>query len=81
MCNGSRRDAFPSPLAREMSGGQRVYVMKLGTAATMKDVLNTFDPAPIETIGSVDEQRNFYDEWKRSLEQNADTLGRSNRRG
>jgi len=64
-----------------MSGDQRVYVMNFGTSATMKDVVNTFDPAPIETIGSVDEQRSFYDWWKRSLEQNADTLGRSNRRG
>jgi hypothetical protein len=51
MCKDSRRDAFPSPLAREMSGGQRVYVTKLGTAATMNDVVNTFDPAPIDTIG------------------------------
>jgi hypothetical protein len=33
--------------------------MKLGTPTTMKDVVNTFDPAPLGTIGSVDEQRGF----------------------
>jgi hypothetical protein len=68
LCNGARVDAFPSGMAREMSGGKKVYLLKKGEPANPKDLVNTFDEAPIEQIASVADQRDSYLAWIKSCE-------------
>jgi hypothetical protein len=68
LCNGARLDTYPSAMSREMSGGKKVYVLKKGEPANPKDLVNTFDEAPIEKIASVVDQRENYLEWIKSCE-------------
>jgi len=67
LCNGARLDAYPSRMARDMGGGRKVYLMRMGEVARHEDLVGTFDEAPIEKIGSVDDQRNFYLSWIESV--------------
>lgn len=68
LCNGARLDAFPSGMAREMSGGKKVYLLRKGEPASPKDLVNTFDEALLEKIGSVAAQRDHYLAWIKSCE-------------
>ena len=54
---GSRRDTFPSGMARDMTGGLQVYAMRPGRNARMKDLVGTLDDAPPDQLATVDEQR------------------------
>jgi hypothetical protein len=63
LCNGARLDAFPSPMARDMGGGRKVYLLRMGEPAQLENLVNTFDEAPIEKIASVAEQKKFYLDW------------------
>ena len=67
LCNGARLDAYPSRMARDMGGGRKVYLMRMGEVARPEDLVGTFDEAPIEKIGSVDDQRKFYLSWIESV--------------
>jgi hypothetical protein len=60
---GSRRDTYPSGMAREMGGGMLVYVMRPGLRARPEDLVETFDDAPPDQIATVDEQRAFAEAW------------------
>jgi hypothetical protein len=66
-CNGARIDAYPSRLNREMGGAQKVQIRVMGRAAMKSDQVGIFDPAPIDSIGSVDQQNGYYREWLNSL--------------
>jgi len=66
LCNGARLDAYPSGMARDMGGGRKVYLMRMGEAARLEDLVNTFDVAPIETIASVADQRDYFLRWLES---------------
>jgi len=63
LCNGARTNAYPSGMAREMALGRRVYLLRMGQPARPQDLVNTFDEAPLEEIGSVAEQRKYYIDW------------------
>lgn len=67
LCNGARRDTYPSGMARDMSNGMVVYQMRHGQHGRTEDVVHTFDPAPAEQIATVDEQRAFFEAWLVSL--------------
>jgi hypothetical protein len=67
LCNGARLDAYPSPMARDMGGGRKVYLMRMGEVAQHEDLVGTFDEAPVEKIGSVADQRSFYLSWLKSV--------------
>lgn len=67
-CNGSRYDVYPSQMARQMSNGLKAYVITMGRKASRDDIVNIFDETEeLEKIGSVKRQREFFDEWIRSL--------------
>jgi hypothetical protein len=66
LCNGARLDAYPSRMAREMGGGRKIYLMRMGEKARPEDLVNTFDEAPIEKIGSVADQRDYFLRWLQS---------------
>jgi hypothetical protein len=61
---GSRRDTYPSGMARDMGGGMRVYVMRPGLRARPEDLVETLDDAPPDQIATVDEQRAFAEAWR-----------------
>ncbi|GAB2978017.1 hypothetical protein LWP59_38935 [Amycolatopsis acidiphila] len=60
---GSRRDAYPSGMARDMGGGERVYVLRPGRTARRDDLVDTFAEAPPDQLATVDEQRTFWEAW------------------
>lgn len=60
---GSRRDTYPSGMARDMGGGMKVYVMRPGLRARPQDLVETLDDAPPDQIATVDEQRAFAKAW------------------
>jgi hypothetical protein len=65
LCSGSRVDVFPSGMSRSMAGGRKAYVMELGLPATeLVDILDYADP---ESIGSIEQQRQFHQEWIKSI--------------
>jgi hypothetical protein len=66
-CNGSRTDVFPSGMAREMSRGRKAYALKLGVRPSSEDVIDIFQAADTTRIGTVDDQKAFFDLWKQSF--------------
>lgn len=61
---GSRRDTYPSGMARDMGGGMRVYVMRPGLHGRREDLLNTLEDAPHDQIATVEEQRASAEAWR-----------------
>lgn len=66
LCVGARRDVYPSGMSRDMGGGRKVYVTKLGEPARSAP-LDIFEFSDVEWIGSVSEQLAFHDQWSASL--------------
>lgn len=67
LCNGARRDAYPSRASRQMGGGRRLYLFKNGMQAQRKDWVDIFEPAEYEQVETVAEQRVAYETWLTSL--------------
>lgn len=65
LCGGARVDAYPSGMSRSMGGGRKVYITQLGKSAT--DMIDIFDEAKPEAIGTVEQQKEFHSKWIRSL--------------
>jgi hypothetical protein len=59
LCNGSRRDAYPSGMCRDMGRGFMLYPIPPDGLPDLK----TFDPAAVELIGTVEEQLSNWKEW------------------
>lgn len=64
LCSGARKDAYPSPRARE-GGGRLVYLLVTGQPAT--ELVDMFSPASANLIVTVEEQEAFYNLWLGSL--------------
>jgi hypothetical protein len=56
---GSRRDTYPSEMARDIGAGMRVDVLRLGRGARPDDLVETLDDAPADQLATVDQQRTF----------------------
>lgn len=67
LCNGARVDAYPSTMSREMSGGRKVYILKIGEKANLESLVHIFAEAPRDKVGTVNEQADYY---KRFIEGN-----------
>jgi hypothetical protein len=61
---GSRRDTYPSGMARDMGGGMMDYVMRPGLRGRREDLVETLGDAPSDQIATVDEQRAFAKAWQ-----------------
>ena len=64
-CNGARLDAWASGMQRDMGGGAFVYLLDGVPPKQAPPQVNTLDPAPLDTIASVADQRAWHDEWRR----------------
>lgn len=67
LCNAARKDAYPSRMSRQMSGGRKVYLLKSGLQGRREDLVDVFDAAPLDHVGTVTEQRLMFEAWLRSL--------------
>jgi hypothetical protein len=67
LCGGARTDVFPSRMSRDMGGGRSAYLTRLGSPALPSDLVDIFDTAGVETVGSVQEQATFHNAWLASL--------------
>ncbi|MEF2251062.1 hypothetical protein [Ralstonia solanacearum] len=67
LCNGARRDAYPSQMILEMGGGRKIYLLHAGRQTSREDLVDIFGAATIEQVCTVAEQRASYDAWIRSL--------------
>ena len=67
LCNGSRYDVYPSSMSRDMGKGIKAYQMKLGKKVRMEDLVNIFEEAKIDKIGTIEEQKAFYNKWLKSF--------------
>jgi len=67
LCNAARINVYPSRMARQMGGGWSAYLLTMGRAAKLPDLVDILDPAAPETIASVQAQREFYDAWTKSV--------------
>jgi hypothetical protein len=63
LCAGARADVFPSGMSRSMAGGRKAYVTRLGMPAGRSDVVDIFDYAGPESVGTVEQQREFHQKW------------------
>lgn len=67
LCVGCMKNAFSSRMSRNMSGGRKAYMLKMGEAATLDSLRDIFDSAPANEVGRVGEQQAFIDAWYESL--------------
>jgi hypothetical protein len=67
LCLGSAINVYPSRMSRQMSKGLKAYKLKLGEPASPNDLVDIFDPAIEEEVGSISEQKDYFDKWIKSL--------------
>ena len=67
LCAGARTDVFPSGMSRDMGGGRKAYITRIGAPSSRADLVDIFDFAEPKTIGSVEEQKAFHEKWAESL--------------
>lgn len=65
LCQGARRNVWPSAMARQMGQGRKAYACELRKPAS--SLVGIFDPAHASECVSVAEQRAFHEQWFKSL--------------
>ena len=63
LCQGSAKNVHTSGMARDMSFGLKAYSLELNKKASLDQLVEIFDPAPIEIVCSIEEQRAFLEKW------------------
>jgi hypothetical protein len=63
LCAGARTDVSPSGMSRGMSGGRKAYVTHIGKPALKNDVVDIFDYAGPDVVGTVDQQMAYHKKW------------------
>jgi hypothetical protein len=67
LCNGARVDCYPSGLMRDMGGGMDVYVLSGRRWLRLRrPLVGTFEPAPKESVGTVEDQDAYYERFSPS---------------
>ena len=66
LCNASVINVYPSGMQKEI-GGTKAYKLQMGKQATLSDVVDIFDYDSELKISSVEEQKEFYENWIESL--------------
>jgi len=67
LCNGARRDVYPSGMSRGMGKGRKAYTLVIGKQARKHNLIDIFDYAEPSTIAGIESQLNYFEEWKNSL--------------
>jgi hypothetical protein len=77
LCQGARKEAHPSAMQRDTAEGLVAYILHLGRPGRTDDVVSTFGEVPAEQVGTIEQQRAFYQQWLHSLGWPADWMTRS----
>ena len=64
---GARKDAYPTGMLRDMIGARRVYILRVGQQAEREHLVGIFAEAAADSLGTVEQQTNYYREWRLSL--------------
>jgi hypothetical protein len=67
LCAGARPDVFPSGMSRNMSGGRKAYITKLGNPALLINLVDIFDYSEPQSVGKISEPEAFHKKWIVSL--------------
>ena len=68
LCNGSLVNCFASGMAVTSTSGLKTYLLRIGHPAKFEDVVPTFAvPSGEYTVGSPDEQDEFFERYLLSL--------------
>lgn len=66
-CFGASKDVYPSPMIESMGYGEKAYKLTLGRAALKSDLVGIFESGEDVAPATVEEQREFYEQWLESL--------------
>lgn len=67
LCSGARPDVLPSGMSRSMSGGIKAYIIQIGKPELSNVLVNIFDYAEPDIVGTVEEQMAFKQQYINSL--------------
>jgi hypothetical protein len=67
LCEGAKRNVYPSRMSSQMASGLLAYEFKLGEQALKKDIVNIFDHDEIDVVEDPNDQAKFYRIWLESL--------------
>lgn len=70
LCMGAAKNVHSSGMALQMSNGLKAYRLELGKQGTLDDLVDIFEPAMIDEIGTIEEQRTYFATWIKSLQSN-----------
>jgi len=66
LCCGARTDVYPSQMQRQATLGRKAYVLQFPRSAGRPMVVDIFDAATPDQVGSVGEQREWFERWTAS---------------
>jgi hypothetical protein len=64
---GARVDAYPTGMVRDMIGARRVYILRVSQQAQREHLVDIFAEAAADSLGTVEQQKNYYRDWRLSL--------------
>ena len=67
VCYGASRNVYPSPLLLSMGDGDKAYKLRLGQTAKISDLVSIFEAGLDVFPVTVEEQKQFYQNWLMSL--------------
>jgi hypothetical protein len=63
LCAGARIDSDPSGMLRDMGGGLEIYILPTESRSIVPPILEIFDYAEPELVGTVQQQREDFQSW------------------
>lgn len=69
LCNGARRDCYAFGAQLKADLGEQVYQLRQGQAATKDELVGIFEPADEAVIGTLNEQRTYFERWQKECRQ------------
>ena len=54
-------------MSRDMGGGRKAYIMRLGKQVNRDDLIEIFEYAELPLVGTVQDQRDYFRAWVDSL--------------
>jgi hypothetical protein len=66
LCAGARIDVWPSGMSRSMGQARKAFIVRPGKPAGMESMVDIFDYAEPELVGTIEQQRAHFQEWRDS---------------
>lgn len=67
LCKGSMKNVNISRMLSQMAHGRKAYTLEMGKSASLENIVDIFDFTPIESVATVEEQKQFYRDWTQAL--------------